>query len=82
MKGLLPQYFGSEWSFAQYKFGDAKNICCFAPDDHLVCTLRYLFPLTERVVVSTEGDYCIVEYDPKNGGECKKKFQTKILSQE
>ena len=43
MKGLLPQYFGSEWSFAQYKFGDAKNICCFAPDDHLVCTLRYLF---------------------------------------
>lgn len=32
MKDILPSYFGSEWSFAQFHIQASKSICCFGAD--------------------------------------------------
>jgi hypothetical protein len=29
MKGFLPKYFSSEWSYAQFRVGDSRCICAF-----------------------------------------------------
>lgn len=57
MKGILPSYFDSEWSYAQFRIVDSRAIC--AIKDNKV------------VVISEEGNYYMAEID-KNGGECKK----------
>ena len=59
MKNIFGKYFDSEWSFAKFRVNDTRSLCCFTPDNHLV-------------IVSTEGNYYLAEFDTLNGGDCKK----------
>ena len=56
MKKLLPKYFDSEWSFAQFRIKDSRALCAFADDGLLIA-------------VSTDGNYYLAEIQ-KDGGEC------------
>jgi len=67
MKKILPKYFDSEWSFAQFRVPDSKTICAFGQDNSLI-------------VISTEGNYYLAELDVKNGGECKKKAEKNVFA--
>lgn len=64
MKGILPSYFDSEWSFAQFRLVDSRAIC--AIKDNKV------------ISISAEGNYYVAEID-KNGGECKKLVQKELI---
>jgi hypothetical protein len=57
-KGILPKYFASEWSFAQFRINDAKPKCSFLPDSN------------KLVVVSEDFKYYEISFDIKTGGEC------------
>lgn len=41
MKKLLPKYFDSEWSFAQFRVPDAKTICAFTNDNRIIGKLIF-----------------------------------------
>lgn len=58
MKGVLPKYFDSEWSFAQFRIVDSHAICAIKDKN--------------VIAISHDGNYYQAEIDPKNGGECKK----------
>lgn len=58
MKGVLPSYFDSEWSFAQFRIVDS----------HAVCAIKD----NKIISISNDGNYYLAEIDPKAGGECKK----------
>jgi len=61
MRGVLPSYFSSEWSFAQFHLEmDCRSICCFARDSD-----------NEIIVVNSEGFYYKYEFDENTGGEAK-----------
>lgn len=68
MKGVLPTYFASEWSFAQFKFcEDSKpqyTSCAFTSDNKLV-------------LVSKKGDYYLLDVD-KSQKELTKKVHLMI----
>lgn len=68
MKGVLPKYFDSEWSFAQFRIIDSSAIC--AIKDNKV------------IAISKEGNYYLAEIDPKAGGECKKVQQRGLIQEE
>jgi WD40 repeat protein len=57
LAGLLPSYFSSEWSFAQFRVPDNRFIAGFGTDE------------TTLVVVSATGTYYKAQYDPATGGE-------------
>lgn len=67
MKGILPSYFDSEWSYAQFRIVDSRAICAIKDN--------------KIVVVSEEGNYYMAEIE-KNGGECKKLLQKDLLREE
>ena len=52
MKGVLPTYFSSEWSFAQFKFSEDTKVvytaCAFTSDNKLV-------------LISIKGDYYLLD---------------------
>eukprot|EP00252_Welwitschia_mirabilis_P007244 TRINITY_DN1844_c0_g1_i1.p1 TRINITY_DN1844_c0_g1~~TRINITY_DN1844_c0_g1_i1.p1 ORF type:complete len:407 (-),score=48.08 TRINITY_DN1844_c0_g1_i1:220-1440(-) len=57
MKGVLPKYFSSEWSFAQF---------------HLSEHTRFLVSFSRQntlIVVGFDGSYYKCAFDPSNGGE-------------
>jgi WD40 repeat protein len=59
---ILGGYFGSEWSFAWFKGGpESPSICCFGQDNKSV------------VVVTAEGSFIRLAFDPLKGGECTRK---------
>ena len=58
MKGVLPKYFESEWSFAQFRIVDS----------HSICTIKD----NKVIAISNQGNYYVAEIEEKNGGECKK----------
>ena len=58
MKKVLPKYFESEWSYAQFRIKGIKTICCFAKDNSTI------------VAVTSEGGYYSIDYSEP--GECKK----------
>ncbi len=66
MKNILPKYFDSEWSFAQFRVVDGRTICAVV-DNNLV-------------VVSQDGNYYLAEVDPKSGGECTKTLERRLIS--
>lgn len=66
MSGVLPSYFNSEWSFAQFRIIDSTAMC--AIKDNKV------------ISISKEGSYYLAEIDTKNGGECKKLQQRGLIS--
>jgi hypothetical protein len=57
MKKLLPKYFDSEWSFAQFRVAEGKSFCAFSEDGLHIIT------------VTTEGTYYKAEL-PKKQGDC------------
>lgn len=57
MGGLLPKYFKSEWSFAQYKVGEGRALCAFGDDGNTL------------IAVTNDGQYYLADI-PKAGGEC------------
>ena len=67
MGSILPKYFKSEWSYAQFRIGDGRALCAFSEDgSHLIA-------------VNLDGTYFLAEI-PKTAGECKE-VQRKTLSQ-
>lgn len=58
MGGILPKYFNSEWSFAQFRVIDGKVMCALKDN--------------KIIAISCDGNYYLAEIDPKAGGECKK----------
>ena len=60
MKGIST-YFSSERSFAQFRVPHKKAVVGFGPPDK-----------SQIIVVTYEGKYYRVEFNPKTGGECKK----------
>ena len=57
--GMGKKYFNSEWSFAQFKVNSHKSICTFGPENSII-------------IITSDGKYYQVSFDPKTGGECKK----------
>jgi hypothetical protein len=56
MKGILPKYFSSEWSFAQFPLRtECKTLCAFGAD-------RNSF-----VVVTANGEFYKCTFDPEKG---------------
>ena len=64
--GMRKKYFNSEWSFAQFKVNSPKFICAFGPDNYII-------------VVSNDGKYYHVTFDPKAGGEYTKVQEQNIF---
>ena len=59
MGGLLPKYFKSEWSFAQFRLkSEGRALCAFSDDG------------SKLISVTTDGNYYLADI-PKVGGECK-----------
>ena len=59
VKGFLPKYFSSEWSLAQFKLPDfTKSLVAFGPEPNTL------------IVVSVEGTFYTVGFDPTSGGAC------------
>ncbi|RHZ77829.1 hypothetical protein Glove_172g49 [Diversispora epigaea] len=68
MKDLLPKYFSSEWSFAQFKvMTDCRCICGFGQDRNSV------------IVICADGSVYKFTFDPQKGGECTQEHYTKFL---
>lgn len=36
MRGLLPKYFSSEWSFAQFRVPETRTICAFGAEKNTI----------------------------------------------
>lgn len=68
LKFAAPNYFDSEWSFAQFRLLDLHAVCAIKD--------RYVITLTK------DGNYYLAEIDPVKGGECKKIQQRSLISDE
>jgi hypothetical protein len=66
MKKILPKYFDSEWSFAQFKVAEGRSLCAFSDDGSTL------------IAVTHDGFYYLADI-PKKGGECIQK-ERKALS--
>lgn len=67
MRGILPSYFDSEWSFAQFRLVDSHAICAIKEN--------------KIIAISADGNYYLADID-KSGGECKKILQRNLLNDE
>jgi len=67
MKGLLPKYFSSEWSFAQFRVPEGKAIACFGPEANTI------------LVLSADGSFYKCQVDTVSGGECVQKDHHRYL---
>jgi hypothetical protein len=68
MKNLLPKYFSSEWSFAQFRVPDGRTIVAFGADKNSI------------VVVSADGHfYKALFSEDKSGGECVQESYAKFI---
>jgi len=64
---LLPSYFSSEWSFAQFHVPDYRSIAAFGQDPHTV------------VVVCASGAYYKAKFDPAVAREMVMEVQEYIV---
>jgi hypothetical protein len=55
MKGLLPKYFSSEWSFAQFRVPETRSLVAFGQEPHTI------------IVVGADGSFFKANYE--KGGE-------------
>lgn len=68
MKGVLPRYFSSEWSFAQYRLPeDVRTLVAFGPDK------------TTVVIVGLDGSFYRCAFDPVHGGEMQQQECVRFL---
>ncbi len=70
IKGLLPKYFNSEWSFAQFRVPETKCICAFGAEANTL------------LVVCADGSFFKAQFGLEPGMECKKKKFKKFLQTE
>lgn len=68
LKFALPNYFDSEWSFAQFRLLDLHALCAIKD--------KYIITLTK------DGNYYLAEIDSINGGECKMIQKRSLLTEE
>lgn len=57
MSSLLPKYFSSEWSYAQFKVKECRNIVAFGQQDNSI------------IVVNTAGEFFKAVFDPRVAGQ-------------
>ncbi|KAF9166229.1 WD repeat domain phosphoinositide-interacting protein 3 [Mortierella sp. AD010] len=70
MKDLLPKYFSSAWSFAQFKVAaDCRCICAFGGEKNTV------------IVFCADGSFYRFMFDPQKGGECVRESYNKFLKE-
>lgn len=67
MSGVLPAYFKSEWSFAQFRVPETRTIVAFGADENSI------------IVVSADGSFYKAMFDPDKGGECIKEKYAKFV---
>jgi len=67
MKDLLPSYFSSEWSFAQFRLPDGRSICCFGQDPNSI------------IAVCADGSYFKYMFDPVKGGDAQQEGYAPFL---
>lgn len=65
MRGFLPKYFSSEWSFAQFRVPETKTICAFGADKNTI------------IVVGADGSFYTAVFDAN--GECQNKSYSKFI---
>eukprot|EP00753_Platysulcus_tardus_P009071 PLAT1791.1.p1 GENE.PLAT1791.1~~PLAT1791.1.p1 ORF type:complete len:401 (+),score=228.29 PLAT1791.1:55-1257(+) len=65
MKSLLPKYFSSEWSFAQFRVGDARTVVAFGAEKNTL------------LVVGSDGSFYKAKFDAS--GECEKKSYSRFV---
>jgi len=65
-KNVLPKYFTSERSFAQFRVSDSKTIVAFGGDENTI------------LVVSADGVFYKATFDPNNGGDCSKQKEERL----
>ncbi len=71
MKSLLPKYFSSEWSFAQFRVPDTKTIVAFGSEKNSI------------IVVSASGHFYKATFNPdKPGVDCKMEAHKKFIADE
>lgn len=71
MKGVLPRYFSSEWSFAQYRLPeDVRTLVGFGPDK------------TTVIIAGLDGSFYRCSFDPIHGGEMQQQESVRFLSSE
>ncbi|CAG9332883.1 WDR45B_3 [Blepharisma stoltei] len=58
MKRLLPKYFDSEWSFAQFRVKNVRTLCAFIKEGNKI------------VCINDEGSYYLVSFNEEEGGDC------------
>lgn len=58
MKGVLPKYFSSEWSFCQFRLPEeVKSVVAFGSEEHTI------------MIVSSNGSFYRCLFDPVQGGQ-------------
>lgn len=70
MKSLLPKYFSSEWSFAQFRVNDEKTLCAFGSQPNTL------------IVISADGCFYKCSFDPHKGGECTRELYHRFLKED
>ncbi|KAG6574468.1 uncharacterized protein IUM83_07132 [Phytophthora cinnamomi] len=65
MRGLLPKYFSSEWSFAQFRVPETRTICAFGTEKNTI------------VVVGADGSFYKAVFDAN--GECQNTSYSKFI---
>ncbi|KAG6976160.1 hypothetical protein JG688_00001632 [Phytophthora aleatoria] len=63
--GLLPKYFSSEWSFAQFRVPETRTICAFGTEKNTI------------VVVGADGSFYKAVFDAN--GECQNTSYSKFI---
>jgi hypothetical protein len=66
MKGLLPKYFSSEWSFAQFRVPETKSLVLFGHEPHTI------------IVIGADGSFFKASYE--KGGEAVRIAYSQFLA--
>jgi WD repeat-containing protein 45 len=67
MKGILPKYFSSEWSFAQFHAPVSMSVCAFGSEKNTI------------VVVCADGTFFKCIFDAQRGGEAHQESFAKFI---
>nr|CCA25003.1 conserved hypothetical protein [Albugo laibachii Nc14] len=65
MRGFLPKYFSSEWSFAQFRVPETRTICTFGTEKNTI------------IVVGADGSFYKAIFD--TNGECQNTSYSKFI---
>lgn len=66
MKGVLPKYFSSSWSFAQFRVPEVKTLVAFGAEQNSI------------IVVGADGSFYKALFDPHKSGPCVQESYTKF----